>query len=68
MAEQPHTPLDFKLAYGSVIALTVVFALGTLLLAYFPPPHDTGVMDTFTTVVKLGTGAIVGVMGGRAAA
>lgn len=69
MAERPQTPLDFKLVFGAVILLTVAFAVGALLLIYVPPPRDTsGLMDTFTTVVKLGMGATCGVAGGRASA
>lgn len=61
-------PPDLSFAYRAVIAMTALSAAGALLLTYFPPPRDNGLLETFTTVFKLGMGAIVGVFGGRAAA
>jgi anaerobic C4-dicarboxylate transporter len=60
-------PPDLSLAFRAVIAMTALSAAAALLLTYFPPPRDTGLTETFTTVFKMGMGAVVGVFGGRAA-
>jgi hypothetical protein len=61
-------PPDVKLACRAVIALTALSLAAALLIAYVPPPRGAGLMDTFTTVFKLGMGPIVGLFGGRAVA
>lgn len=59
--------LSYRVLLWSVIGMTGVCVAVIMVLAYFPPPHDTGLLETFTTVLKVGMGAIVGVFGGRSA-
>jgi hypothetical protein len=58
----------FKLVLGSVVGLTAAFAGAAIALAYFPPHGDASLADSFMTIVKMGTGAVFGLMGGRATA
>jgi hypothetical protein len=64
----PDSQNLFRLILGSVLGLTAAFAGAALLLAYFPPRGDSGLAESFMTIVKMGTGAVFGLMGGRATA
>ena len=64
MADRFRDVPSFRLLLWSVIGMCAVCAVAAMLLTYFPPPHDSGLTDTFTSVFKLGMGAIVGVYGG----
>ena len=67
MSRELRGPSSYNVLLWSVIGMTAVCVAATFLLAYFPPPHEAGLIDTFTSALKLGMGAIVGVFGGRSA-
>ena len=59
----------FKLVFASVLGLTVVSLLTVILLAVFvqnPSDQVKAVIETCSTTFKMGFGAIVGLIGGKA--
>ena len=60
----------FKLAFSAVVILTVVSAVGATVIAFTAgdplPPNQQAIFETFNTAWKMGFGAIVGLLGGKA--
>ena len=60
----------FKLVFWAVLLLTVLFALLAVIIAFFAPQPLTStqqaVFETFNLMWKVGFGAIVGLIGGKA--
>jgi len=51
----------------TVTGLTVLFAIASAIVVYLPTKPESGqLFETFTTLVKLGFGAICGLVSGRA--
>lgn len=59
----------FKLIFLSVLSLTILSLIVTIVLAVFvksPSPAVQGTIETCSTTYKMGFGAIVGLIGGKA--
>ena len=59
----------FKLIFLSVLSLTILSLVVTIALAVFvksPSASVQGTIDTCSTTYKMGFGAIVGLIGGKA--
>jgi hypothetical protein len=59
----------FKLIFLSVMSLTILSLIVTIALAVFvknPNPSVQGAIDTCSTTYKMGFGANVGLIGGKA--
>jgi hypothetical protein len=57
----------FKLVLFIVLGLSVASYLGSLLLALFAVPTDQtkNLIETGSTIYKIGCGAIIGLLGGK---
>ena len=69
----PDDPLvlgpRFKIVFGCVMALTLISLTASICLAIFvtnQSPEVKGLIETCSTTDKLGFGAIVGLIGGKA--
>lgn len=59
----------FKLIFLSVLGITLLaFAVNVVLVLAIADPSDeaTGLLETCSTITKLGFGAMVGLIGGKA--
>jgi hypothetical protein len=69
MAGTDRVPPLFKLVFLTVVALTLVMLVISLSLSIrYPHPNSNinGAISTTSTLYKLGFGAIVGLIGGKA--
>jgi hypothetical protein len=62
------SPNTFKWIFNTVLALTVVSLATSIALSFVPNPSQlqASLFETCTTTWKMGFGAIVGLIGGRA--
>lgn len=62
------SPATFRWVFKAVLALTVVSLAISLVLSLFPNPSQlqASLFETCTTTWKMGFGAIVGLIGGKA--
>lgn len=59
----------FKLAFWAVVILTAVSAVGAIMIAFTAgdplPANQQAIFETFNTAWKLGSAAILGLIGGK---
>jgi hypothetical protein len=62
------SPTTFRWIFKAVLSLTVVSLAISLVLSFFthPSPLQASLFETCTTTWKMGFGAIVGLIGGKA--
>ena len=58
----------FKLVLWIVVGLSILSFVASILLAVFAPPSDQtkNLIETGSTIFKMGCGAIIGLLGGKA--